>query len=50
MKQFFAALLLLLVAAPLAAQERILSYDSEIEIRADGSLDVTEYILSLIHI
>ena len=44
MKQFFAALLLLLVAAPLAAQERILSYDSEIEIRADGSLDVTEHI------
>lgn len=44
MKQLFAALLLLLVTAPLAAQERILSYDSEIEIRADGSLDVTEHI------
>lgn len=44
MKQLFAALLLLLVAGPLAAQERILSYDSEIEIRADGSLDVTERI------
>jgi hypothetical protein len=29
---------------PLAAQERILSYDSEVEIRADGSLLVTENI------
>lgn len=46
----FAALLLtvplaaLLAPAPAAAQERILSYDSKIEIRADGSLDVTERI------
>ena len=37
----FAALLL---AAPAAAQERITSYDTDIQIRADGSLDVTEKI------
>lgn len=43
MKGIFFALLLLL-AVPLAAQERILSYDSEVEVRADGSLDVTERI------
>ncbi len=36
--------LLLLCAAPLLAQERILSYDSELQINADGSLDVTERI------
>ena len=29
---------------PLAAQERILAYDSEIAVAADGSLDVTERI------
>ena len=40
----FVAVLLLLPAAPLAAQERILSYDSEVQIAADGSLDVTERI------
>jgi uncharacterized membrane protein YgcG len=43
------ALLALLLAAvsfamPLAAQERILAYDSEIDIRADAGLDVTERI------
>ncbi|MBW8367898.1 MAG: DUF2207 domain-containing protein, partial [Arenimonas sp.] len=30
--------------APAAAQERILSYDSELSVRADGSLDVVETI------
>ena len=45
-----AKLLLLLAFAALAAptgayaQERILSYDTEVDIRADGSLDVTERI------
>jgi len=34
----------LLSPAPLAAQERILRYDSEVEILADGRLEVTEYI------
>ena len=29
---------------PVLAEERILSYDSDIDIRADGSLDVTERI------
>jgi len=29
------------VSAPLAAQERILSYDSKVVVAADGSLDVT---------
>ncbi len=33
-----------LLALPVVAQERILSLDSEIDIRADGSLDVTEHI------
>jgi hypothetical protein len=37
-------LLLLLCAAPLWAQERILSYDSQVTVNADGSLDVTEQI------
>lgn len=32
------------LAAPLAAQERILSYDSEVEVLADGTLEVTERI------
>lgn len=36
--------LLLLLAAPVIAQERILSYDSQVQVRADGSLDVTERI------
>jgi len=39
-----ACAMLLLVVVPLMAQERILAYDSEIDIRADGSLDVTERI------
>jgi uncharacterized membrane protein YgcG len=39
-----ALLLLLLWAAPLWAQERILSYDSQVQVNADGSLDVTEAI------
>ena len=34
----------LLLAAPLCAQERILSYDETVEVHADGSLDVTERI------
>ncbi len=34
----------LLAMLPAAAQERITAYDSEIDIRADGSLDVTENI------
>ncbi|WP_147652857.1 DUF2207 domain-containing protein [Vulcaniibacterium gelatinicum] len=33
-----------LLALPLAAQERILAYDSDIRIQADGSLEVTETI------
>ena len=37
-------LVLLLAAAPLAARERIESYDSRIVLNADGSLDVTEHI------
>ena len=44
MSRLFTALLLLLLAAPLLAQERILAYDSTVEVRADGSLDVTEHI------
>lgn len=36
--------LLLLCALPLLAQERILSYDSDLQLNADGSLDVTERI------
>ena len=44
MSRLFTALLLLLLAAPLRAQERILAYDSTVEVRADGSLDVTEHI------
>ncbi|MFP5379898.1 MAG: DUF2207 domain-containing protein, partial [Vicinamibacteria bacterium] len=34
----------LLAGNAAAAQERILAYDSEVEIRADGALDVTEHI------
>ncbi len=37
-------LLMLLSSAPLAAAERILSYDSDIAVQPDGSLDVTERI------
>jgi uncharacterized membrane protein YgcG len=43
MKGIFLAAFLLL-AAPLAAQERILSYDSQVQVAADGSLEVTECI------
>lgn len=43
MKGIFFALLLLF-ASPLVAQERILSYDSEVQVNADGSLGVTERI------
>jgi len=35
---------MLSLASPIAAQERILAYDSEVHVRADGSLDVTERI------
>ncbi|VXB36283.1 conserved membrane hypothetical protein [Luteimonas sp. 9C] len=38
------SILLGLCATPLLAQERILSYDSELQVNADGSLDVTERI------
>ena len=40
------ALAALLLVAPFGAdaQERILSYDSEVEVRADGTLEVTEHI------
>ena len=47
MRQALAALLLLTLAwlaLPLAAQERITAYDSELVVNADGSLDVTEHI------
>ncbi len=40
----FATTLILLPAAPAFAQERILSYDSELQINSDGSLDVREHI------
>ena len=43
MKPLFFALALLL-SVPAAAQERITAYDSGIQIRADGSIDVTERI------
>ena len=38
------AISLLVGTSRLAAQERILSYDSQIQIRADGGLDVAEQI------
>lgn len=41
---FAVCLLVFLAAAPVAAQERILDYASELRIRPDGSLDVTETI------
>ena len=37
-------LLLVAVLSPVAAQERILSFDSEVTVNADGSLDVVESI------
>jgi len=36
------AMAMVLLATPLRAQERIRSYDVEVDVRADGSLDVTE--------
>ena len=39
-----AALAWLALLAPAAAQERILSYDSDVTVKADGSLDVVETI------
>ena len=44
MKRILATLLLLLLALPTFAQERILSYHSDIQIQSDGSLDVREHI------
>ncbi len=49
MSRLFATAIVLLLAACLApwqasAQERILSYDSEVQVNADGSLDVVERI------
>ncbi|MEO8367112.1 MAG: DUF2207 domain-containing protein, partial [Pseudoxanthomonas sp.] len=44
MKGIFLAGLLSLLSTPLAAQERIISYDSEVQVGSDGSLDVTERI------
>ncbi|HEX2722351.1 MAG TPA: DUF2207 domain-containing protein, partial [Gemmatimonadaceae bacterium] len=43
MKKFFLAFAVV-VATQLSAQERIRSYDSELQIRRDGTLDVTERI------
>ncbi|HTG78513.1 MAG TPA: hypothetical protein VL553_02820, partial [Sphingomicrobium sp.] len=39
-----AALAALLLSQAAAAEERILSFDSQVAIRKDGSLDVTETI------
>lgn len=44
MPRFLAILLLLACAAPAQAFERILAYDSEVEVHADGTLDVREHI------
>jgi uncharacterized membrane protein YgcG len=44
MKKLFAVLATMILALPLRAQERIISYNSEIEIHKDGSIDVTEHI------
>lgn len=44
MKKFLAVLATMILALPLSAQERITSYNSEIEIHRDGSIDVTEHI------
>jgi hypothetical protein len=43
-KRFVLAVAALLIAVPLQAQERIRSYDVEVDVRADGSIDVTERI------
>ena len=44
MKRFAFALAALIIATPMRAQERIRSYDVDVDIRSDGSLDVTERI------
>lgn len=44
MKRFALALAMVLLATPLCAQESIRSYDVEVDVRSDGSLDVTERI------
>ncbi|MEO5902834.1 MAG: DUF2207 domain-containing protein [Gemmatimonadaceae bacterium] len=44
MKQILVALAALVLVSKLEAQERIISYNSQIEVHADGSLDVTEMI------
>ena len=44
MKRLLLALCCLFAFASLHAQERILSYDSEVDVRDDGSLDVVERI------
>ena len=45
MKRILLALCCLFAFASLHAQERILSYDSQVDVNADGSLDVTERIV-----
>lgn len=44
MKRILIASALICCAAPLQSQERIQSYDTKVEIRRDGSIDVTERI------
>jgi len=44
MTRWLSGLVLLLAVLPAFAQERILSYDSEVDVHADGSLDVVEHI------
>ncbi|TWI00998.1 putative membrane protein DUF2207 [Luteimonas cucumeris] len=44
MSRLVAALLCLLLVLPAMADERILSYDSRVDVLTDGSLDVTEHI------
>lgn len=44
MKRIALVLAAILPATQLAAQERIAAYDSQIQVRADGSIDVTERI------
>ena len=44
MSRWLCALLCLILTSATAARERILAYDSELQVRTDGSLDVTERI------
>ncbi|MDP1569593.1 MAG: DUF2207 domain-containing protein [Vicinamibacterales bacterium] len=44
MTRVWIAVVLMALATPALAQERILAYDSEVAINVDGSLDVTEHI------